>query len=143
MVEYRDGSIIGQLGIPDMTIPISYALTYPRHVSTGLPPLDLEKVGDLSFKRPDIKRFKCLGLALKAAAKGGSMPAVLNGANEIAVDAFLKGMIGFLDIPELIEKTMDAHHNGPMETIEAVMAADRWARDTAVEIRNTEYGTGN
>ena len=131
MVEYNDGSIIGQMGIPDMTIPISYALSYPRHIRNGLTPLDLEKVGSLSFKRPDMKQFKCLDLALKAATTGGSMPAVLNGANEIAVDAFLKGMIGFLDIPDLIEKTMGAHTHSPVETIEAVMAADRWARETA------------
>ena len=131
MVEYKDGSIIGQMGIPDMTVPIAYALSYPRHMSNGLIPLDLEKVGTLSFEKPDMKRFKCLDLALKAATKGGSMPAVLNGANEIAVDAFLKGTIGFLDIPDLIEKTMGAHTHSPVETIEAVIAADRWARETA------------
>jgi len=131
MVEYKDGSIIGQMGIPDMTIPISYALSYPRHIRTGLAPLDLEKVGTLSFEKPDMKRFKCLDLALKAATKGGSMPAVLNGANEIAVDAFLKGTIGFLEIPDLIEKTMNAHTHSSVETIEAVMTADRWARETA------------
>ncbi|MBU0988861.1 MAG: 1-deoxy-D-xylulose-5-phosphate reductoisomerase, partial [Proteobacteria bacterium] len=143
MVEYKDGSIIGQLGIPDMTIPISYALSYPRHVSNGLSPLDLEKVGNLSFERPDMKRFRCLGLALKAAAEGGSVPAVLNGANEVAVDAFLRGDIGFLDIPELIEKTMEAHNHHPVDAIEAVMEADRWARDTAVGIRNSEFGIRN
>ncbi|MDQ1336198.1 MAG: 1-deoxy-D-xylulose-5-phosphate reductoisomerase [Thermodesulfobacteriota bacterium] len=132
MVEYRDGSVIGQMGIPDMTLPIAYALSYPRHLSNGLPRLDLEKIGDLSFRKPDLKRFRCLKLALQAATTGGSMPAVLNGANEIAVDAFLKGRIGFLDIPDLIEKTMDAHASSPVETIEAVMAADRWARDTAM-----------
>jgi len=131
MVEYCDGAIISQMGIPDMTLPISYALSYPRHLGNDLPPLDLEKIGDLSFRKPDMKRFRCLELALKAATTGGSMPAVLNGANEIAVDAFLRGTIGFLDIPDLIEKTMDAHTHSPVETIEAVLAADRWARDTA------------
>jgi len=131
MVEYKDGSIIGQMGIPDMTVPIAYALSYPRHMSNNLTPLDLGKVGTLSFEKPDMNRFRCLDLALKAAAIGGSMPAVLNGANEIAVDAFLKGTIGFLDIPDLIEKTMGAHTHSPVETIEAVMAADRWARETA------------
>ena len=131
MVEYKDGSIIGQMGVPDMTVPIAYALSYPRHMSNDLTPLDLEKVGTLSFEKPDMNRFRCLDLALKAATKGGSMPAVLNGANEIAVDAFLKGTIGFLEIPDLIEKTMDAHTHSPAETIEAVMEADRWARETA------------
>jgi len=130
MVEYRDGSLIGQMGIPDMTIPISYALSYPRHLSNGLPPLNLETIRDLSFRKPDMTRFRCLALALKAATTGGSMPAVLNGANEIAVDAFLKGTIGFLDIPDVIEKTMNAHTHSPVETIEAVLSADRWARET-------------
>jgi 1-deoxy-D-xylulose-5-phosphate reductoisomerase len=131
MVEYRDGSIISQMGIPDMIIPISYALSYPRHLGNSLPPLDLEAIGGLSFKKPDLKRFRCLELALNAATTGGSMPAVLNGANEIAVDAFLRGTIGFLDIPDLIGKTMDAHTPLPVESIDAVMAADRWARETA------------
>jgi 1-deoxy-D-xylulose-5-phosphate reductoisomerase len=133
MVEYRDGSLIGQMGIPDMTIPISYALSYPRHLSNGLPPLNLETIRDLSFRKPDMTRFRCLALALKAATTGGSMPAVLNGANEIAVDAFLKGTIGFLDIPDVIEKTMNAHTHSPVETIEAVLSADRWARETTRE----------
>jgi 1-deoxy-D-xylulose-5-phosphate reductoisomerase len=131
MVEYSDGSVIAQLGIPDMTIPISYALSFPRHISNRLPPLELEKIGTISFENPDTKRFRCLDLAFKAAEVGESMPAVLNGANEIAVESFLKGEIGFLDIPELIEKSMDAHQPFPINGIEAVMEADRWARDTA------------
>ena len=132
MVEYKDGSIISQLGVPDMMIPIAYALSYPRHIKTGLPPLELEKVGPLSFEKPDLKRFKCLALALKAAAAGGSMPAVLNGANEIAVDAFLKEKIGFLDIPKLIEQTMAAHTTHSIDRIESVMDADRWAREKTI-----------
>ena len=129
MVEYRDGSVISQMGIPDMMIPISYALSYPRHIKTGLPPLELTKVGPLNFEKPDLTRFKCLALALKAAAAGGSMPAVLNGANEIAVDAFLKEKIGFLDIPKLIEQTMAAHKTHPIDQIDSVMDADKWARE--------------
>jgi len=139
MVEYKDGSVIGQMGIPDMTIPIAYALSYPRHLCNGLAPLDLEKVETLSFKKPDLNRFRCLKLALDAAAAGGSLPAVLNGANEIAVDAFLTGRIGFLDIPDLIEETMHAHASWPVESIEAVMASDRWARDRASEILNHRF----
>jgi len=131
MVEYRDGSVIGQMGVPDMTVPIGYALSYPRHLTNRLPPLDLEKVGELTFRKPDLERFRCLKLALDAAAIGGSMPAVLNGANEIAVDAFLRGRIAFLSIPDVIEKTMASHQASPVETVEAVMAADRWARHTA------------
>ena len=131
MVEYKDGSIISQMGIPDMIIPISFALSFPHHLKTRVPPLELEKVGILSFEKPDMKRFRCLDLALKAAEIGGSMPAVLNGANEIAVESFLKGYIGFLDIPDLIEKTMASHKNHPIDSIETVMEVDRWARDTA------------
>ena len=129
MVEYRDGSVISQMGIPDMMIPIAYALSYPRHIKTGLPPLELEKVGPLNFEKPDLTRFKCLALALKAASVGGSMPAVLNGANEIAVDAFLKEKIGFLDIPKLIGQTMAAHKTHPIDLIDSVMDADTWARE--------------
>jgi len=133
MVEYEDGSIISQMGIPDMMTPIAYALAYPRHIKTGLPYLELEKVGDLSFEKPDLNRFRCLALALKAASAGESMPAVLNGANEIAVDAFLKGKIGFLDIPKLIEQTMEAHRPYPIDHIDSVIAADNWAREKAME----------
>jgi 1-deoxy-D-xylulose-5-phosphate reductoisomerase len=131
MVEYKDGSIISQMGVPDMIIPISFALSFPHHLKTRVPPLELEKVGILSFEKPDMKRFRCLDLALQAAEIGESMTAVLNGANEIAVESFLKGHIGFLDIPDLIEKTMTAHKHHPIDSIETVMAVDRWARDTA------------
>ncbi len=131
MVEYRDGSIIAQMGIPDMTIPISYALSYPRHIENNLSPLALDQVATLTFDRPDLKRFACLRLCLEAATTGGSMPTVANAANEVAVDAFLKERLGFLDIPELIEKTMQAHQPFPVNTIEKVMAADSWARKTA------------
>ncbi len=134
MVEYKDGSIISQMGVPDMIIPISFALSFPHHLKTRVPPLELEKIGTLSFEKPDMKRFRCLDLALKAAGIGGSMPAVLNGANEIAVEAFLKGNIGFLDIPDLIEKTMASHENHPIDSIETVMEVDKWARDTARSI---------
>jgi len=134
MVEYKDGSIISQMSVPDMIIPISFALSFPHHLKTRVPPLELEKIGTLSFEKPDMKRFRCLDLALKAAEIGGSMPAVLNGANEIAVESFLKGNIGFLDIPDLIEKTMASHKNHPIDSIETVMEVDRWARDMARSI---------
>jgi 1-deoxy-D-xylulose-5-phosphate reductoisomerase len=131
MVEYRDGSIIAQLGIPDMITPISYALSYPRHVDTPLRALDLEEVGTLRFMKPDTRKFRCLELALRAAEIGDSMPAVLNGANEVAVDFFLKGRIGFLQIPSLIERTMDAHRPFVIDRIETVMEVDAWAREKA------------
>jgi 1-deoxy-D-xylulose-5-phosphate reductoisomerase len=131
MVEYKDGSIISQMGVPDMAIPISYALSFPHHLKNQIPPLELEKVGMLSFEKPDMKKFKCLDLALKAGEIEGSLPTVLNGANEIAVEAFLEGKIGFLDISDLTEKTMSAHKKHPIDSVETVMEADRWARDTA------------
>lgn len=133
MVEYKDGSIIAQFGIPDMIIPISYALSYPHHLKNSLPPLELETIGMINFERPDLNKFKCLKLALKAAEMSGSIPTVLNGANEIAVESFLEGRIGFLDIPELIEKTIEVHKPYPIDSIEAVMEADIWARETARE----------
>ena len=133
MVEYKDGSIIAQLGIPDMIIPISYALSYPHHLKNSLPPLELETIGMISFEKPDLNKFKCLKLALKAAEMSGSIPTVLNGANEIAVESFLEGRIGFLDIPELIEKTIETHKPYPIDSIEAIMETDRWARETAHE----------
>lgn len=131
MVEYRDGSIVAQMGIPDMITPISYALSYPRHFETPVPPLKLDEIGMLNFEKPDLKRFKCIDLAFQAAKEGGSMPAVLNGANEVAVDAFLKGEIGFLQIPLLIEKTMMVHETFSTDNVETIIEADVWARKRA------------
>ncbi|MCP4665694.1 MAG: 1-deoxy-D-xylulose-5-phosphate reductoisomerase [Deltaproteobacteria bacterium] len=133
MVEYKDGSVIAQLGVPDMTIPISYALSFPRHVENELPPLALERIGMLNFEKPDLRRFRCLDLALQAAAIGDSMPAVLNGSNEIAVQLFLEGKIGFRNIPRLIDMTMERHQPFPVDSVEAVMEADRWAREKTGE----------
>ncbi len=134
MVEYADGSIIAQLGVPDMVTPISYALSYPRHLKTDLPSLKLEEIGQLSFEKPDMDKFKCLDLALRAAETGGSMPAVLNGANEVAVESFLEGKIGFLSIPNVIEKTMASYRPNRADSIEMVLEADRWARNRARDI---------
>ena len=131
MVEYKDGAIIAQLGIPDMAIPISYALSYPHHIKNNLPPLELDKIGVLSFERPDLNKFRCIKLAYEAIKIGGSMPAVMNGANEVAVDAFLKKEIGFLDIPVIIEKVMAVHEPYSITNIASVMEADRWARQKA------------
>lgn len=131
MVEYRDGSVVAQLGIPDMTIPIAYALSYPHHLPNRLPPLRLDGIGALTFERPDLHRFRCLSLALEAGRAGGTMPCVLNGANEVAVQAFLDGRLGFLDIPSLIEETMEHHVPQALRCVEEVLEADRWARDTA------------
>ncbi len=134
MVEYKDGAIIAQLGIPDMTIPISYALSYPHHIKNDLPPLDLEKIGVLSFEKPDLKKFRCIELAYSAIRIGGTMPAVMNAANEIAVEAFLNRQIKFLDIPVIIEKVMSSHNASPVDDIDSVIEADRWARNIAIDL---------
>ena len=140
MVEYVDGSIIAQLAFPDMRIPISYALSYPRHLQGESPSLHLLDIGKLSFEEPDKKRFRCLDLALTAGKIGHSMPAVLSGANEIAVNAFLQGQIGFLEIPQLVEKIMERHEVFAIETIDQALEADRWAQSTAKKILKQMVG---
>ena len=134
MVEYVDGCVMAQLGVPDMKAPIAYALTYPERVSTGVTPLDLTLLSGLSFFNPDLTRFPALRLAYQALVSGESMPAVMNAANEVAVDSFLNGRIKFLDIPDVIERTMGAHQLHSLETIEDVLLADIWGREKAREI---------
>ena len=134
LVEYIDGSVIGQLGIPDMRVPISYALAYPERLPLNLPPLDLFQVGRLDFEPPDLKRFPCLGLAFQALEEGGDMPAVLNAANEVAVAAFLQGAISFPEIARLISQVMAAHAVQPLTSLEQVLAVDRRARQAASTI---------
>ena len=137
-VEYIDGCVIAQLGMPDMKAPIAYALSYPERVSTGVKPLDLTELSGLSFFKPDFERFPCLGLAYRALGEGESMPAVMNAANEVAVDAFLEGRISFLQIPHLIEQTMDRHQACNLVCIEDVLAADQWGRETARTLCSTQ-----
>ncbi|HEY6837943.1 MAG TPA: 1-deoxy-D-xylulose-5-phosphate reductoisomerase [Geobacteraceae bacterium] len=134
MVEYVDGCVMAQLGVPDMKAPIAYALTYPERVATGVKPLDLTDLSGLTFFNPDHDRFPALGLAYRALNEGESMPAVLNAANEIAVEAFLAGKIGFTDIPRTIEKTMAAHQSHRLGSIDDVLHVDRWGREKAREI---------
>jgi 1-deoxy-D-xylulose-5-phosphate reductoisomerase len=131
MVEFHDGSVLAQLGIPDMRIPISYALAYPERLPNTLPSLDLFEVQTLHFYPPDPERFPCLRLAFEAARRGGTMPAVLNAANEIAVQAFLDGAIPFLGIPAVIEATMAQHTSIPLEDASVALQADHWAREYA------------
>jgi len=132
MVEYQDGSVIAQLGIPDMAIPISYVLAYPERLDLGhLPSLDLAAAGSLSFERPDIERFPCLGLAYDALRAGGTMPAVLNAANEVAVETFLAGSMRFVDIPRVLHEVMCEHAPRPAADLDTLREADRWARDFA------------
>lgn len=131
MVEYVDGSIIAQLGVPDMRGPLAYALTYPERLPLNVMPLDLGKVGTLTFQEPEKERFPCLSFAYEAIRAGGTMPAVLNAANEEAVEAFLSEKIGFLKIPEVVRRTMDAHSPQKGDSVESVLEADRWAREKA------------
>ncbi len=131
MVEYNDGSIIAQMGNPDMKIPIAYALSYPEHIPLDFPRCDLVKESPLSFEAPDTERFPCLALAYRALQTGGTMPAVLNAANEVAVQGFLDDKITFLDIERVIQGTMDGHSNASLDTLDDALRADRWAREYA------------
>ncbi len=131
LVEFVDGSHFAHLGVTDMRLPIQYALSYPERLEDHLPRLDLTRLTALHFEKPDRKRFPCLDLGYAASKIGGTMPAVLNAANEVAVEAFLSGRIGFLGIPKTIEKTMSAHHLIYKPVLADVFAADAWARKTA------------
>lgn len=131
MVEYVDGSVLAQLGNPDMRTPIAHALGLPDRIETGVAPLDMFKIGRLDFEAPDFKRFPCLGLAYQALAAGGSTPAILNAANEVAVESFLKRRMPFTAIPVMIEKVMQSVSRKDIATLEDVLEADREARETA------------
>lgn len=134
MVEYIDGSVIAQMAIPDMRIPIAYALSFPDRLNVGLPPLDLIELSKLSFFPPDEERFPCLRLAREACTRGETYPAVLNAANEVAVQAFLGKRIGFYDIPKVIEETLEKHSRETLESIEQVLEVDKWAREVALSV---------
>ncbi|GAB4299048.1 MAG: 1-deoxy-D-xylulose-5-phosphate reductoisomerase [Desulfuromonadia bacterium] len=129
MVEYLDGCVMAQLGVPDMRAPIAYALAHPVRIETSVPFLDLASVGSLTFREPEPERFPCLSLAYESLAGDQTLPAVMNGANEVAVAAFLQGRIPFTRIHRVIRETMDAHRGGSGSTIEEILAADRWSRE--------------
>ena len=131
MVELIDGSVMAQLGVTDMRLPIQYACSYPDRWDGSLPSLDLTRAGRLEFHEPAHDRFPCLGLAYSALRAGGTLPVVLNAANEIAVGAFLDHKLGFLAIPRVIEKAMQAHAIEPVSTLQTVRRADAWARGYA------------
>jgi 1-deoxy-D-xylulose-5-phosphate reductoisomerase len=143
MIELVDGSVIAQMGVTDMRHAIQYALTYPlRHACATLPPLDLTKLSALHFEEPDTVRFPCVLLAYRALREGGTLPAALNAANEVAVKAFLDGAVRLTDIPVVIERVMDAHETQPVSSLEVVLAVDRSARvDAAREIARLAEGT--
>jgi len=134
LVEFSDGSIIAQLGWPDMRLPIQYALSWPQRWSPPVPALDLVRVGSMTFEEPDLTRFACLAYAIEAGRAGGIMPCVLNAANEVAVAAFLKRQIGFAEIPALIRKTMDAFKNQSVTTIGQLLDIDAQAREKTAAI---------
>jgi 1-deoxy-D-xylulose-5-phosphate reductoisomerase len=131
LVEYVDGSILAQLGNPDMRTPIAHALGWPERIRSGVESLDLVAAARLDFEAPDLERFPALVVTREAAAAGGTVPAVLNAANEVAVSAFLAGKLGFLGIVDLIEAVVARHARVAATGLDDVLDADRWARELA------------
>lgn len=138
MVRFRDGSVVAQLGAADMRHPIQYALSWPERWESAVAPLDILEVGALTFEPPDHERFPCLGLAREALRRGGTAPARLNAANEVAVAAFLAGQIRFVDIPAVIEEVLAEEDGSPADSVEDLLAADREARRRARAVIGSE-----
>jgi 1-deoxy-D-xylulose-5-phosphate reductoisomerase len=134
MVEFIDGVILAQLSVTDMRIPIQYALSYPDRLCNTSPSLDFLKLRELTFQRPDFKRFPCLGLAYAVAEQGGTAPSVLNAADEISVAEFLKRRISFLSIPKIIGKVLEGHHNKREPDLKDILEADNWAREETYRV---------
>jgi 1-deoxy-D-xylulose-5-phosphate reductoisomerase len=134
MVSYVDGSVLAQLGNPDMRTPIAHALAYPERIASGVAQLDLTSMAALEFHAPDFRRFPCLALAFDALRAGGTAPALLNAANEVAVQAFLDRRIGFRDIDRVVRRVMDEEAHGAASSIDAVLAQDAQARRAAERI---------
>jgi len=134
MVEFMDGSILAQLSVPDMRYPIQFALTYPERLTNSMPATDFAKIGTLTFENPDMEKFPSLRLARQAGRAGGTMPAVFNAANEVAVARFVAGSINFTDIFETVEKTMSAHRTVAHAPLDAILEADLWARKEAERV---------
>ena len=139
MVEFRDGSILAQLGVTDMRLPIQYAFSYPERWESPLPPLDIVRAGTLEFFAPDVERFPCLKLAYDALEAGGAWPVALNAANEVAVEAFLTKRLRFTDIPRVIDRVLNAtaSHTSAPASLGDIRAADRWARTFSAETIGT------
>ena len=134
MVAFQDGAVMAQLGVPDMRLPIQYALTYPERMASTLARLDFARLGALTFEEPDMKTFRGLAIAIEAGRAGGTAPCVMNAANEIAVAAFLDGSIGFLDIYDIIEQALSARSVRPAESFEILREEDAWARAYAARL---------
>jgi 1-deoxy-D-xylulose-5-phosphate reductoisomerase len=134
MVSFKDGTVMAQLGIPDMKGAIAYAMAYPERLALKQPALDFVSIGKLTFEKPDIKKFPCLALAFAACETGRTLPAVLNAANEVAVAAFLENSLSFIKIPQIIEKTMEHHVVVTNPTLSDILEADQWARKQAEDL---------
>jgi len=134
MVEFNDGVVMAQLSVPDMRIPIQYALTYPKRLKNSLAGIDFYSLSKMHFEKPDLKRFPSLGLAYWAAESLGTMPAVLNAANEESVNSFLNRKINFLTIPKIVEKVMRRHENKVNPSLRDIIFADAWAREEAMRL---------
>ncbi|HEU0224870.1 MAG TPA: 1-deoxy-D-xylulose-5-phosphate reductoisomerase, partial [Steroidobacteraceae bacterium] len=137
-----DGSLLAQLSHPDMRVPIAHALGWPERIASGAPWLDLVQVGRLSFEAPDLERFPCLALAEQAARAGGTAPAVLNAANEVAVAAFLGRRLNFAGIAGVIDGVLQQHEPRPVTTLDDALAADAWARGRAEALLATPRAAG-
>jgi 1-deoxy-D-xylulose-5-phosphate reductoisomerase len=140
LVEFVDGSVMAQMGLPDMKGPISYALFYPERTPGGFPPFKLPEVRPLEFLPPDLDRFPCLRLGYEAGRAGGTMPAVMNAANEVAVTSFLEEKVSFPAIARVIEEVMSLHAPVSISSLETVLSADAWARNQAEEILKKGIG---
>ncbi len=136
MVEFIDGTILAQLGVTDMRLPIQYSLTYPERRISNIPGVDFVKLKQLSFEKPDLKKFPCLALAYEAAREGGSVPCVLNAVNEVCVKAFLNEEIKFPQIPQIIEKVLAKHKKIVSPNLDEIISSDKWAREQAVFFRS-------
>jgi 1-deoxy-D-xylulose-5-phosphate reductoisomerase len=136
MVQFEDGSVKAQMGLPDMKLPIQYALSFPQRIKNDFPRLDFRKYPSLTFEEPDVKTFRNLALATEALFKGGNMPCVLNAANEIAVWAFLRNRIGFLDMTAMVEKTMETINFIEKPTMQEYFDSDGEARNFAASLIN-------
>jgi 1-deoxy-D-xylulose-5-phosphate reductoisomerase len=137
-VQFVDGSVIGQLGVPDMRLPIHYALFHPDRVSSArVPRLDLTEISKLTFEKPDYEKFRCLKIAKEIAAEDNTLACVLNAANEVIVEAFLNGAIKFHTIPEYIYRVLERHKATSNPTIDDILEADRWARQEAEALVGT------
>ncbi len=142
LVEYEDGSVLAQMSQPDMRVPIAHALGWPERIASGVPALDLVQIGRLSFEAPDLERFPCLALAQAVARTGGTAPAVMNAANEVAVAAFLGRRLNFASIAGVIESVLQQHEAGPVRGLDDALAADAWARERAQAALTSRQAAG-